>query len=117
VSLHRAEGFGLTCAEAMAFAKPVIATRYSGNLEFMDDDNSLLAAAAEVEVSRAEGPFRRGSLWAEPDVDHAAHLMRSVFADRDAARALGQRARTSVRERLSPERVGAIAAAALAGVR
>jgi glycosyltransferase involved in cell wall biosynthesis len=113
VSLHRAEGFGLTCAEAMAFGKPVIATRYSGNLDFMDDDNSLLASAEEVEVRRAEGPFRRGSLWAEPDVDHAASLLRRVFDDPDAARAIGQRARVSVRRSLSPARVGAIAAAAL----
>ena len=42
VSLHRAEGFGFTIAEAMAFGKPVIATAYSGNLEFMDDTNAWL---------------------------------------------------------------------------
>jgi glycosyltransferase involved in cell wall biosynthesis len=113
VSLHRAEGFGLTCAEAMALGTPAIATRYSGNLEFMDDENSLLAAAEEVEVRRADGPFRRGSLWADPDVDHAAALMRSVFDDPDGARALGERARASVRARLSPECVGGVAAAAL----
>ena len=42
VSLHRSEGFGLTMAEAMLLGKPVIATGYSGNLEFMDRGNSLL---------------------------------------------------------------------------
>jgi glycosyltransferase involved in cell wall biosynthesis len=114
VSLHRAEGFGLTCAEAMALGKPTIATRYSGNLDFMDDDNSLLAAAVEIEVERAEGPFRRGSLWAEPDLDHAASLLRSVLDDPDGARDLGAKARESVRDRLSPQRVGRIAGGALA---
>ena len=42
VSLHRAEGFGLTLAEAMAIGKPVIATGYSGNVDFMNDANSYL---------------------------------------------------------------------------
>src|SRR5213075_3478239 len=40
VSLHRSEGFGLTIAEAMALGKPVIATGYSGNIEFTNEDNS-----------------------------------------------------------------------------
>ena len=42
VSLHRSEGLGLTMAEAMYFGKPVIATAYSGNLDFMTPDNSFL---------------------------------------------------------------------------
>ena len=42
VSLHRAEGFGLTLAEAMALGKPVIATGFSGNTDFMTPANSYL---------------------------------------------------------------------------
>ena len=42
VSLHRSEGFGLTMAEAMLMEKPVIATGYSGNLDFMTHENSFL---------------------------------------------------------------------------
>ena len=42
VSLHRSEGLGLTMAEAMALGKPVIATVYSGNLQFMTPENSHL---------------------------------------------------------------------------
>jgi glycosyltransferase involved in cell wall biosynthesis len=45
VSLHRAEGFGLTMAEAMALGKPVIATGYSGNLAFMTAENSYLCSS------------------------------------------------------------------------
>ena len=42
VSLHRSEGFGLTLADSMALGTPVIATGYSGNMDFMDERNSYL---------------------------------------------------------------------------
>ena len=47
ISLHRSEGFGLTLAEAMSLEKPVIATAYSGNLDFMTPANSCLILAAK----------------------------------------------------------------------
>ena len=42
VSLHRSEGFGLGPGESMFLGKPVIATNWSGNTEFMHQHNSLL---------------------------------------------------------------------------
>jgi len=42
VSPHRGEGFGLCMAQMMALGKSVISTRYSGNLEYMNDSNSFL---------------------------------------------------------------------------
>jgi glycosyltransferase involved in cell wall biosynthesis len=114
LSLHRAEGFGMTCAEAMALGIPTIATGYSGNTDFMAADNSFLVDSREVEVRVAEGPFRGGSLWAEPDVEHAAALMRWVYENRSAATAIAERGRATVLERLTPAAVGAVAAAALA---
>ncbi|MEO7794653.1 MAG: glycosyltransferase, partial [Thermoanaerobaculia bacterium] len=113
VSLHRAEGFGMTCAEAMAAGKPTIATGYSGNLEFMNRDNSLLVDFREVEVRTAEGPFRGGSLWAEPSVEHAARQMRWIYENRAAAIEIGERGRAAVLEKLSPAAVGTLAVAAL----
>ena len=57
VSLHRSEGLGLTMAEAMLLGKPVIATRYSGNLDFMDDQNSLLVDYKLVRTGRSVPPY------------------------------------------------------------
>ncbi|MEO8275852.1 MAG: glycosyltransferase [Thermoanaerobaculia bacterium] len=113
VSLHHSEGFGLTCAEAMALGKPVIATGYSGNLEFMRSENSLLVDYKEIAIKVTEGPFRRGALWAEPDIAHAADRMRWTYNHREAARAIGERARQTVADELSPARVGERAARAL----
>ena len=107
VSLHRAEGFGLTLAEAMALGKPTIATAFSANLDFMNARNSLLVRYEMVRLKQDFPPYPRGSLWAEPDIDHAAELMRAVYEDPDRARQLGQRARGDILAYLSPEVVGA----------
>jgi glycosyltransferase involved in cell wall biosynthesis len=106
-SLHRAEGFGLTLAEAMAIGKPVIATRYSGNVDFMDDENSYLVdfeigrVGPECEIYPPEGE------WADPSVEHAARLMREVYVEREQAARRGARAAEDVARTLSPTATGA----------
>jgi glycosyltransferase involved in cell wall biosynthesis len=107
VSLHRSEGFGLPLAEAMALGTPTIATGYSGNLDFMTEENSYLVRFTPAELERAYGPYDAGSVWAEPDLDHAAELMRSVEHDRDEAAARARRAADDVRRRMSPRAAGA----------
>jgi glycosyltransferase involved in cell wall biosynthesis len=89
VSLHRAEGFGLTMAEAMAVGTPVIATNYSGNLDFMSDDTAYLVPAARVRVGPGAGHYPADHVWGEPDLDVAAELMRRVYESPDEARQLG----------------------------
>ncbi|APV50797.1 hypothetical protein BWI17_14540 [Betaproteobacteria bacterium GR16-43] len=113
VSLHRSEGFGLTCAEAMALGLPVIASGYSGNLEFMDETNSLLVPTRVVETERDWGAYPAGSRWGEPDLEAAAAMMRSL-RDGNAREALGRKGAASVRARLDPKVVGAAARALIA---
>jgi glycosyltransferase involved in cell wall biosynthesis len=81
VSLHRSEGLGLHLAEAMWLGTPTIATRYSGNLDFMSDDNSLLIDYELVNVERGEGVYPPTATWADPDLDRAAAAMRRVAGD------------------------------------
>ena len=104
VSLHRSEGFGLTMAEAMALGKPVIATAYSGNLDFMDASTAYLVPATMTSVPKGCDPYPAGARWADPDLDEAARLMRAVVEHPDAAAAVGQRARRSVLANHSIER-------------
>jgi glycosyltransferase involved in cell wall biosynthesis len=103
VSLHRAEGFGYTMAEAMYLGVPVIASGYSGNLEYMTPDNSYLVPCTEQLVQLADGPFQRGSIWGDPDVGAAAEMMRRVVENRAEAREVGERGAASVRRQLLPE--------------
>lgn len=98
VSLHRAEGFGLTMAEAMAVGRPVIATGYSGNLEFMNATNSYLVSYTEAVVGPERQPYPAEALWAEPNVDDAAALMRHVYTHREEATQRGLRAAQDIRE-------------------
>lgn len=97
VSLHRSEGLGLTLAESMFLGKPVIATGWSGNLDFMTPANSHLVRWELTDVGAAGAPYPAQARWAEPDLDHAASLMRGVFDDPAAAAALGARASADVR--------------------
>ena len=106
VSLHRAEGFGLGLAEAMLLGKPVIATGYSGNLDFMNAENSGLVDYEMTQIAEDRPIYTRGNFWAEPSVAHAARLMREIYDQPDRARERALRAQPSVRELLSLDAAG-----------
>lgn len=103
VSLHRAEGFGLVLAEAMSLGKPVVATAWSGNMDFMDGGNACPVGYTLVRSDRAHGPYPAGAEWAEPDLDHAAELMRRLVGDPAWREAIGSRARATIEEGFGPE--------------
>jgi hypothetical protein len=106
VSLHRSEGFGLTPAEAMYLGKPVIATGYSGNLEYMTPENSYLVDYELKPIGSGNYPYPADGEWADPDTDHAARLMREVVEDRVAAERRGRQAALDIRRGFSPDAAG-----------
>jgi glycosyltransferase involved in cell wall biosynthesis len=79
VSLHRAEGFGRIIAEAMLLRKPVIATAYSGNLDFCQSEWCDLVEFRMRKIERGEYHFSEGLHWAEPSIEHAAKLMHRLY--------------------------------------
>jgi glycosyltransferase involved in cell wall biosynthesis/SAM-dependent methyltransferase len=109
VSLHRSEGFGLTIGEAMALGKPVIGTGFSSNLDFMTPENSYLVRYQITEVGPEGENYPSEGRWAEPDLDHAADLMREVWEDREGARRRGRRAQLDIAEQFSLQAVGGLA--------
>ncbi len=80
VSLHKSEGWGFGMIEAMNLKVPVVCTAYSGNMEFCTEDTAWLVNYTEIPLQKGDYIFtRRGSVWAEPSVDHAAAQMRAVY--------------------------------------
>ncbi len=103
VSLHRSEGFGRGPAEAMLMGKPVIVTGYSGTMDFATADCAYVVGYRLVPVGVGEYPGAEGQAWADADIAQAAHAMRRVHEDPDAARATGARARARIQHLYAPE--------------
>lgn len=87
-SLHRSEGFGLAIAEAMILGTPVMATNWSGNTDFCTQENSFLVDYTMINVESTHPDFVRAgmSVWADPDIAHAAYILRAVYEDPTEAR-------------------------------
>jgi glycosyltransferase involved in cell wall biosynthesis/2-polyprenyl-3-methyl-5-hydroxy-6-metoxy-1,4-benzoquinol methylase len=117
VSLHRSEGFGLTPAEAMYLGKPVIATGYSGNLEYMTPENSYLVDYTLRRIGAGNFPYPADGEWAEPDREHAARLMREVVENPLVAERRGRQAAADIRANFSPQAAGETMARRLEFVR
>lgn len=94
VSLHRSEGFGFGMAEAMLLGKPVVATNYSGSLDFAHEGTACVVNYTLTSVPAGSYPFWHGQVWAEPVIEHAALLMQQLVENdsyREKIAKIGQR--------------------------
>lgn len=105
LSAHRSEGFGFHLAEAMAAGKSVIATGWSGNLEFMSADASLLLPYALRPVVDPTGIYGGGcgSVWADANFDAGVEALRSLAGDCERRRQMGASAKDAINRRLGSD--------------
>jgi glycosyltransferase involved in cell wall biosynthesis len=96
----RGEGWGRPYTEALSSEMPVIATRWSGQTDFLTDENSYLIDYREVPTpADVDVEIFAGHRWAEPDVDHCRALMRHVFNHRDEAKQKARQGRKDIVEK------------------
>ena len=81
MSLHRSEGLGLGCAEALAAGKAVVATDYGGSTEFINDQTGYPVQWSRIDVGPDDYILAENSTWADPSVDHAAVVLRAIYDD------------------------------------
>lgn len=106
LSLHRSEGFGLLPAEAMAAGKAVVATAWSGNLDFMDDTCAALVPYRLRAVEDRQGIYSGGQ-WAEADTEAAGRALAELIDDPERRERVGAAARSMIQHRLAPSVVAA----------
>ncbi len=106
VSLHRSEGFGLNIAEAMLIGKPVIATNWSGNTDFMDITNAIPIAAKLVDVPDGAYPYAQGQKWAEANHKDTVTAMQRLAFDIRARERIGKAGQMTIREKYNETAIG-----------
>jgi glycosyltransferase involved in cell wall biosynthesis len=114
VTLARGEGWGIGAFDACAYGNPVVATGWGGLLEFLRPEDSHLVASRLVSVdSEAYASYSPDQSWAEPDLDHAIELLRTVAKDPAGARHRASAARQRVLRDYAPPVVAAAFAEAM----
>ena len=108
VSMHHSEGFGLTLAEAMYLGKPTLATNYSGNTEFMNQDNSYLIDYQMGLIEEPDSNFCAKTIWANPILDDAVNKLIEVYENSDLRKLKAKNASLNVKEKLSFQAIGGI---------
>jgi glycosyltransferase involved in cell wall biosynthesis len=101
ISLHRSEGFGRGLAEAMYFGVPVIGTAWSGNMEFMTPETSLLVDYDFVPVREGEYPHWVGQHWAEAKRGQAVTHLLALIDNPQMGGAIGRAAGIRLRKHFS----------------
>lgn len=106
ISLHSSEGFGYTLAEAMLLNKPVIATNYSGNCDFINQQTGFPVDYQLTALKPDEYPFAQGQKWAKPDINHASWLMKKMIENETETKEIALAGKEKIAVNYSPMSAG-----------
>jgi glycosyltransferase involved in cell wall biosynthesis len=114
VSLHRSEGWGFGMIEAMASGIPVVATAYSGNMDFCTPETCWLVDYDLTCLYPEDYIFViPGQKWADPRLDSAVAQLRAVAYDAEDRERRVEAATRFVQANFSEEAIAARYAARL----
>jgi glycosyltransferase involved in cell wall biosynthesis len=106
ISLHRSEGYGRGIAEAMTLGKPVIATGFSGNMDFMNQEVSFPVKYSLIPLISGEYPYYENQVWADPDIEDATNYMVNLIDSPRLGRAVGNKAYLHMKKNFSYGAIG-----------
>jgi glycosyltransferase involved in cell wall biosynthesis/SAM-dependent methyltransferase len=106
VSLHRSEGFGIGMAEALLYGKPLVATAYGGNTDYLTEATGYPISYALVPVGDGAWPYEPTAQWAQPDLDDAVRQLRAVVEGPSEAAVRVRRAQQLLSTDHSPSAAG-----------
>lgn len=84
ISLTKGEGFGRPLLEASISGKPVIASGWSGHLDFLNAEDAVLVGGELRPIHESsvwDGVLIRESSWFYPDLQQSANAMAAVFME------------------------------------
>lgn len=109
ISLHRGEGWCYPLFDAACRGTPVIATAYSGPLEYLSDSFHQLVPYTLTNVRQRYIYYNSRMRWAEPEIGEASLRMSWVYQHREEAREKARLAVPALQTRYAPEAIGAMA--------
>ena len=108
VSLTRGEGYGLPILEAAASDLPIVATNWSGHLDFLRKGRFVAVdySMAQIDDTRVDNQiFIQGARWAEPSEKDAKKRMRKLYESYEAPEKWAQELGPVLRDTLSHEKI------------
>lgn len=106
ISLHRGEGWGYPLFEAACRGQSIIATAYSGPMEFLDPEHHALIPYTLGPVLQNYFYYAQDMQWAEPDWRAATAAIAKTYAARHIVRPEAQQAAAALRQRFSMDTIG-----------
>jgi len=82
ISLTKGEGFGRPLLEASISGKPVIASGWSGHMDFLNSEDAVLVGGELKQIHPSsvwDGILIKESSWFAPDIQQCANAMAAVF--------------------------------------
>lgn len=89
ISLTKGEGFGRPLLEASISGKPVIASGWSGHMDFLNAEEAVLVGGELKQIHPSsvwDTVLIAESSWFAPDIQQAANAMAAVFTDYETFR-------------------------------
>lgn len=107
ITLAHCEGFYFPGLESLASGKSVIAPRWGGQLDFLNDDNALLIEGKEARANSQSMYWesKNNAIWFDPNINDAAEKMKFAYKNYESMNAKLELGRSAIMTKYSWDNV------------